>query len=156
MSRKKINYAIGDCFLIPLREGGFARGIIARMNNKGSVFGYFFGPQLSQEKEFCLDGIEPSKAILIGKFGDLGLLKKEWKIKLNLAGFDLSQWPMPQFFRKDLVSEKAWLSKYDEESFKFLSETPTTKENEHYFPYDRDMGYGAVEIRLTHQLKQSE
>jgi hypothetical protein len=41
------NYNEGDWFAVPLREGGFAIGVIARVmpRKEGVVLGYFFGPR---------------------------------------------------------------------------------------------------------------
>jgi Immunity protein 26 len=40
-------YSEGDWFAIPLRGGGFATGLIARMmpHREGVLLGYFFGPR---------------------------------------------------------------------------------------------------------------
>ncbi|MCI0527762.1 MAG: immunity 26/phosphotriesterase HocA family protein [Nitrospira sp.] len=81
MARRKINYSEGTCFAAPLRKGGFARGVVARMDGQGIVFGYFFGPQLSSMEETQVTSeLQSERAILCGRFGDLGLLKGEWKI----------------------------------------------------------------------------
>src|SRR5262249_16153212 len=41
----KINHAEGECLAIPLRDGGFAIGVVARANATGVLLGYFFGPR---------------------------------------------------------------------------------------------------------------
>lgn len=41
----KVNYREGDWFALPLREGGFAVGVIARANPEAALLGYFFGPR---------------------------------------------------------------------------------------------------------------
>jgi hypothetical protein len=45
MGSQKINYREGDWFAVPLRDGGYAVGLVARMDNRGGVLGYFFGPR---------------------------------------------------------------------------------------------------------------
>ena len=39
----KASYREGDWFAVPLRDGGYAAGLIARANPKGVLLGYFFG-----------------------------------------------------------------------------------------------------------------
>jgi hypothetical protein len=40
----KLPYSEGSVFLVPLRKGGYARGVVARASPKGKgLLGYFFG-----------------------------------------------------------------------------------------------------------------
>jgi len=154
MARRKINYKEGSCIAIPLREGGYARGIIARVDGKGGIFGYFFGPKFSsfEEIENC-SGLKCQDAILSGRFGDPGLLNDEWKVIGEYTSWDKTDWPMPAFIRIDESENRAWLSYYDEYDFSFIKEDEVSPELKDKYPYDRDMGYGAVEIRLTKLLR---
>ena len=44
----KLPYSEGSVFLVPLRNGGYARGVVARATGEGKgLFGYFFGPRLA-------------------------------------------------------------------------------------------------------------
>lgn len=45
MPRRKLNYGEGDWLAVPVRDGGLAVGVVARMDGKGGVVGYFFGPR---------------------------------------------------------------------------------------------------------------
>src|SRR5262249_24112871 len=102
----KLPYREGTVFLVPLRTGGYARGVVARSGPKGKVlFGYFFGPRLSVPEVNAL-ALDPSKAILRAMFGDLGLIKKEWPIVGWVDGWDRSRWPMPDFVRRDPSGKK--------------------------------------------------
>ena len=56
-------------------EGRFALGVVARSNGEGGVFGYFFGPRRSTLEQVTSRDAWPSRAILVGKFGDLGLIE---------------------------------------------------------------------------------
>ena len=41
----KLPYSEGSVFLVPLTDGGYARGVVARSGPKGKVlFGYILGP----------------------------------------------------------------------------------------------------------------
>ena len=151
---RKINYSEGDCLAVPLRSGGYARGIIARMDGKGGVLGYFFGPMFrSLEKIKDCSDLKADKAILVGRCGDLGLLNGEWKVIDRLSNWNKSEWPMPPFIRVDESESRAWLSYYDENDFSFIKEERVSPELVNAYPYDRDMGYGAVELRLTKRLE---
>jgi hypothetical protein len=72
-----INYTEGTCFYVPLRNGGFARGVVTRMDGNGGIFAYFFGPKLNQP-ENPFDHLQWRDSILSGRCGDLGLLKGAW------------------------------------------------------------------------------
>jgi hypothetical protein len=45
---RKLPDSEGDGFAVPLRDGGYAIGVVARMDRKGSVLGYFFGPRYDE------------------------------------------------------------------------------------------------------------
>ena len=60
MAKKKIfTCSEGDCFVFPLKDGGFARGVIARNDHAsdrpiGKLLGYFFR---TRSRPFCENGI---------------------------------------------------------------------------------------------------
>lgn len=153
MARNKKEYKEGSCIIIPLRTGGYARCIVARIDGKGGIFGYFFGPKYHSYDDIeDFSNLRYQDAILAGRFGDNGLINGTWKIIDELKNWNSSEWPMPAFIRVDEIDNRAWLSYYNENDFSFIREeevSPTIKDK---YPYDRDMGYGAVEIRLTKML----
>jgi len=149
---KKVNYSEGDCFYIPLRNGGYARGVVARMNGNGIIFGYFFGPKINHSADVSIDdGLSPKQAILSGQFGDLGLLNGEWGVVGKMPNWSRNKWPMPPFLRVDTGNSVGVLSTYDENSLKFESEQEIdlSQVDVENTPRDRVMGYGSVEIKLT-------
>lgn len=150
--RKKLLYQEGTSFAVPLRSGGYARGVIARANGEGGAFGYFFGPKIGSPEEATTEDMKPERAILVGMFGDLGLVKGKWPILGKLDGWKRSDWSMPPLIRISDNSIEAWLSYYDENTFAFLREEEVDPSLCDRYPYDRDMGYGAVEIRLSKLL----
>ena len=151
MPKKKINYREGSCFFVPLREGGFARGIVARCDGDGRLFAYFFGPKLAQPSD-DFGQLAPGDAVLCGLCGDRGLLEGEWPHEGVLDPWNRTSWPFPPLFREDESAGKAWLSHYDEDSLDFIREEAASPELRSEHPYDRLMGYGSVEIRLTKLL----
>jgi hypothetical protein len=149
-----INYGEGTCFFVPLYGGGFARGVVARLDGSGRVFAYFFGPKL-EEPSGGFNSLKPRDALLAGRFGDPGLLSGEWPLAGTLEGWSRDDWPLPAFYRADVDAKKAWLSYYDEDTLNCISEVPTELEQEPFYPYDRLMGCASVETRLTKLLATS-
>jgi hypothetical protein len=155
MNKKTQSYKEGDWFGVPLKDGGYAVGLIARKRRSGKVlFGYFFGPrrkQLSSPDE--LQDLTPADAILIGKFGDLSLYNGQWPIIGNAESWARNDWPMPPLVRIDEYAKKAWKVTYSEDDPSLMvQETPCHLKEAYRFPRDRLMGSGAVEIRLMHLL----
>lgn len=148
MKKKKRNYSEGDCIAVPLRDGGFGRVVVARMDNEGGIFGYFFGPKFSQTPE-SMEDIQVDKAVLIGFFGDPGIIGGEWRIIGALPKWSRSEWPLTPLYREDRKADKAWISTYDEKTLTILTEQPVPVGEGMDLPYDRLMGYGAAEIRLS-------
>lgn len=148
-----INYTEGTCFYLPLREGGFARGIVTRLSGDGLIYVYFFGPKLARAQG-AFDDARARDAVLSGICGDLGLIKGAWLLAGQLNEWSREEWPLPALYREDSEARRAWLSYYDDNTLKFVEEIPVDFEQEKYKmqPYDRVMGYGAAEIRLTKLL----
>ena len=111
----KLSYAEGSVFLIPLRKGGFGRGVVARSAPRGKVLlGYFFGPRLEAKARATLDGLGPEFAVARARFGDLGLINGDWPVIGKVANWDRTSWPMPDFVRREPISGKAWLVRYSD------------------------------------------
>lgn len=142
----------GTVFLVPLRDTGYATGVLAKASGEGHVFGYFFGPRVDSVADANIEGLRADEAILIGKFGDLELLRGNWPVVDSIAPWDPSMWPMTPLARIDESARKAWLSTYDEE-FNCVSEEEIDVDDAQRYPYDRMMGAGSVEIRLTKLLE---
>jgi hypothetical protein len=54
----KLPYSEGSVFVVPLRKGGCARGVIARASRRGRVIlGYFFGPRFASAAGVKLDDL---------------------------------------------------------------------------------------------------
>ncbi len=151
---KKINYSEGDCFSIPLREGGFARGVVARMDGNGIIFSYYFGPKIAKCADIHVGDLCPEQAVFYGQFGDLGLLNEEWKVIGRVPDWSRKKWPMPSFLRFDEGASTGFLSTYDEDSLECINEQEVelSRINVRDFSKDSVMGYGFVEIKLTKLL----
>ncbi|MCX5677329.1 MAG: immunity 26/phosphotriesterase HocA family protein [Planctomycetota bacterium] len=149
----KLPYTEGTVFLVPLRNGGYARGVVARASPEGKgLFGYFFGPRLPSPAAATLEGLDPERAVLRVVFGDLGLINGEWPILGTVLGWERSQWPMPDFVRRDpLGKRKPVLVRYsDTDPLRVEAEYPIEDDSD--LTPDSAYGYGAVEIKLTKLL----
>ena len=154
MPRKRLPYKEGDWFAVPLRDGGYALGLVARMNGKGSVLGYFFGPWREQcpTKEDT-QGLSSADAILVRLFGDLGLLEGKWPILGRSDLWDRADWPLPAFARIAVDKSRAWRVEYSEADInQVVREVPVNPNKVSHLPEDGLSGSGALEIRLTQLL----
>jgi hypothetical protein len=122
---------------------------VARTGAKGKVLlGYFFGPRIESIDAIALDDLNPFRAALRIRFGDLGLINGAWPILGKIPNWNRTKWPMPEFVRKDPLCGKAWLvRRSDTNPGQIDSESPTDFDC-HLQP-DSLSGYGAVEITLT-------
>lgn len=150
MARIKLNYREGTWFAVPLQTTGYAVGLVARMDGKGCVFGYFFGPKRdvppSPDK---LQDLDPKHAAWIGQFGDLGLIENEWPIICQTEGWEREKWPLPPFVRVDELSNTGFISFYSDEDLDYLREEICHPDLASKYPEDVMSGSGAVEIKLT-------
>ena len=161
--RKLLPYKEGDLFCVPLRTNGYAIGIIARVANTGKILlGYFFGPkriQISNQVDEEMCKLRPEDAILIGLFGDLGIINKEWPIIGGFTNWNSNKWPMPPFSQIDPISGENKLyviSEYDLYTIEKVIKFSNNVDNSCLIAYPDHclMGYGAVEIRLTKLLQE--
>jgi hypothetical protein len=96
------SYGEGDWFAVPLREGGFAVGVIARAmpHKEGILLGYFFGPRRDDVPTLDeLKSLSASDAVLVDRFGHLGLVRGTWPLLGRIDGWDRGAWPTPAFGR---------------------------------------------------------
>jgi len=147
-------YSEGSVFFVPLRNGGYARGVVARASSEGGIlFGYFFGPRLESMDGSDFDDMKPTKSILRLRFGDLGLINGEWPIRNGISNWNRAEWPMPDFVRRDpLGRRKPVIVRYSDTD-------PSRVDCEFCAVDDKNLagdfmsGYGAIEIKLTKILE---
>lgn len=144
-------YTEGDWFAVPLRTSGFALGIIARANPKGALLGYFFGPR-RQDQPGLADstGLRPDQAVLVGRFGHLGIRGGSWPLLGQEPGWDRSAWPSPIFVRYEELTGRTFHVRYDDaDPTRVIGETLVNPCPAEQGPKDGLMGAGFVELRLT-------
>lgn len=152
--KKAIRHEDGTWFGIPLRNGGFGTGVIARHSPDGSILlAYLFGPKRKEVPSLAeVSKLSPQDALKVIRVGALGLVDGSWPTIGRVASWQREDWPMPQFVRRDDLSEKAWLVTYSDGD-------PNDVIEEQSVPFDitnveRDAlhGAGAAEIVLTRLL----
>lgn len=150
----KVDAHEGDWFAVPLREGGWAVGVVSRANPEGVLFGYFFGPRHTEVP--VLDDVvslTTADAVLVGKFGYLGLRKGNWPILGRLSGWDRTTWPLPALVRCEELTGRSFKVVYDDhDPNKLLREEPIAAGVPEQGPKDGLMGAGFVEKVLTSAL----
>jgi len=156
--RRKLQYEEGDCFLIPLNNDGYARGVVARMNGKGGVFGYFFGPRIADIKGIGSDGCEnPAGAIMIGHFEDNGFKAGNWHVISKVPNWSRVSWPMPPSVHAPNKNAKFGnVILYDENSLEMIKhrEVNLSELDRDKFVAGGKMGFQFVESKLSRFLAQ--
>lgn len=150
----KLPYSEGSVFLVPLKDGGYARGVVARISPDGKVLlGYFFGPRLVSNTAVAMNDLRSTDARLRIRFGDLGLINGAWVVCGEIPNWNRSEWPFPDFLRRDPLGKlKPVQVRYFDmdplrvESERFVDDDPGLATNSLY-------GYEAVEIELNKLLR---
>jgi hypothetical protein len=150
----RINYREGDWFAVPLRGGGFAVGLIARANPGGVLLGYFFGPRRSEAPaREDLAALRPGDAVLVRKFGHLGIVQGKWPLLGQLDGWDRRDWPTPVFVRYEELTGRSFRVFYDDDDpNRVLREEQISPGMAEQAPKDGLMGPGFTEGALTRLL----
>ena len=154
--RYKINYAEGDCFAVPLCDGGFARGVIARMNKKGVVLGYFFGPKILKITDiYITPDMIPANCIDASFFGHLGLVTNEWTVIGKIAPWIRGDWPIPIYGFIDPIWKKWGELRYTSEKDLLTSVFQRVSVEEASLHLQNGLsGSKAVEIYLNKLLRE--
>lgn len=155
--RKKKVHSEGDWFAVPLENGQFATGLLARLSPSGIALGYFFGPSRDRPGEMAgLELLTPEDAVLVGRFGDLSLQDKTWPVTGRVDPWVPRSWPMPVLIRHQLLTGLVLKVFYDDSDPQvWLRTEPVTQGEELDGPEDGMMGAGFVEARLSRLLDAS-
>jgi hypothetical protein len=150
-------YSEGAWFAVPLRDRGFAVGVVARSmpHREGVILGYFYGPRRRRVPDLAeLKGLTHSAPVLVERFGDLGLVSGDWPLIGRFGQWSRNSWPLPAFGRYEELTGRAFEVVYDEnDPNKVVSEKLIDKAGLAALPPDRLAGSGAIEIRLSRRLR---
>jgi hypothetical protein len=149
---KRLPYEDGDCFAVPLRNGGYGVGLVARHDGRGGVVGYLFGPRTDEIPTLDdVAGLRARDAVRVVRFGDLGLVRGKWPILGRLDGWLAEDWPLPDFGRRGLDGTFRVIYSTDHLAGPALEERISDHECNR-LPRDALSGAGAVERVLTSLL----
>jgi hypothetical protein len=151
-AKSELPYKEGDWFAVPLTDGGYGLGRVARMNGQGHVLGYFFGPRRRDiPTEEDARGLTAADAVLVAQFGDLALLEGTWPILPSGEPWNREDWPMPVFGTRAAGIPRR--RRYDESTFRFLGEVRAPLEEVRRLPEDLFYGSVALEVTLSRLLR---
>jgi hypothetical protein len=152
MSRR---YREGDWFAVPLDQGGYGVGCIARANPDGILLGYFFGPARTAVPNLSeLSSPSIADAVLVCRFGHLGLRQGTWPLIGAIASWDRRQLPIPEFGRMEELSGRAFAVQYrDDDIGKVENERQISINELAPLPSDGLFGAVAVEKMLSNLLR---
>jgi hypothetical protein len=142
-SMKKLPYIEGDIFALPLEQGGYALGVVARASKLGkTLLGYFFARCLeSVPRSEDVQDLLPGSAIWKVRFGDLYLMSGRWPIVGHVGNWHRIEWPMPKFLRTDPLTGRAKVISYkDDDPNRSCREEAVHGD---YSGLERDGTYGA-------------
>jgi hypothetical protein len=153
---RKLPYREGTWFAVPLETGGYGVGIVARMDGKGGIFAYFFGPKLAAVP--ALAAVRPkrkSEAVWLCQLGDLGFLEGNWAVIGKCGDWRREEWPLPPFIHVDVVSGETRMRRYTDD-LRASSDEPCSADLAAEYPRDGVFGYRAAESRFTRILDELE
>jgi hypothetical protein len=101
---------------VPLETGGFTPVLVARVSKQpGVLLGYCFPIQGDLRQ---LDGelktLSPKDAVVIARFGELGVIEGRWPVLAEASGWVRECWPTPFFSRREEFTGRMWLIEYDD------------------------------------------
>lgn len=153
----RIRYREGDLFAVPLDDGGYAAGLAARSNQQGVVLGYFFGrrfadlPEVDQFAELTSED-----AVVVERFGDLGLIQESWPVLGQMPGWRRGDWPMPAFSRAELLTGRLLRVEYsDDDPNSLLREVEVASSEFEQLAEDGLAGFEFMQERLSRLLPVS-
>jgi hypothetical protein len=138
---------------VPLPNGGFGIGMLARMDGRGIALGYFFGRRhATVPAAEALNHLRTADSILVAMFGDLGLRRGDWLVIGHADGWRPEQWPVPVFGRIDEYANKARRAEYDDQRLEIVSDTRIDVAIARTLPRDGLVGFTGIENWLGHTL----
>jgi hypothetical protein len=144
----------GLWFAVPLRQPGYAVGLVARVDARHQAAGYFFGPLRKDVPRLEeLARLQSEDAVSSGLFVDLWLKDSKWPALGRTASWNRAEWPMPFLGSRDGATERHVRVQRSQDDFsKFCLVEPVSSKVWSTLPEDGVMAPGVVEIILTNLL----
>jgi Immunity protein 26 len=147
----------GNVVSIPLTDGRFAVGVLARVETARprkpyGIFVYFFGPYLSSDiSQNRISALESSKAILCLKTSALDIYREIWKTVGRIEPWDRKAWPLPELFQNNLGSNIFYKVRLDERDL--VTQTQRTRMlNDGGLTTNDLYGSGAAQVELSKKM----
>lgn len=152
----KLPYREGSCFSLPLRDYGYALGVVARAGRRGGLLVYLFGPRRDAPPgPDDVASLKPNQALKRIRCGDLRLIRREWQVIGEVPNWNREEWPMPYFIWREEGTRRARLIQYSESDLtKIEKEMPVPPEITG-FEQNSLFGAGAVELFMTRVLSEN-
>jgi hypothetical protein len=154
----KLTYKEGDWFAVPLGDGTFLAGRVARATKKGKVIlGYFFGSVFPSVPSIeVVSELRPEAAIWVTRFGDLGLIRGEWPV-IGQGSWDRATWAIPVFVSHNILRGRSFGRTYsDADPGAMVHESPISSQEAEGMWEDGVAGAGFVVTRLKRLVKEGE
>lgn len=100
MKQKKIE---GSIFLVPLLNGGYTLGLVARHYKHGTLFYFFKEKYATKIEKIPIEAIRKDNILWVKQGGDGAFIKHTWPILGVLPKWDKDEWPIPVFKTKDIL-----------------------------------------------------
>jgi Immunity protein 26 len=146
-----VTYHEGDWFVVPLAREGHCLGLVARTSSRkdGVVLGYFFGPWVEKRPDLGQTiGLSPAKAILVARFGHLGLVSGTWALLGRNADWNRERWPMPTFGRRTSLGATYQVDYSDTDALQSTRTTRVDASEIDGLPHDGVAGVEFIQKRL--------
>ncbi len=154
---RKFPYREGTWFAVPLRDRGYAVGLVARKDPRGGILGYFFGPRRQSIPRMAdVENLRADGAVLVARAGDLGLVEGTWPRIGDMLPWKREEWPLPAFGEAEFFTGRARRVRYSDDNLLRPSSVEAASPSEAEGLASGDLyGAGAVEIELTKLLSEA-
>ncbi len=150
--RKRTPLREGDCFAVPVDDGGYGMVVLARVPDDGSVLGYFFGPWSEDIPSGShINSLKPTKAICIWKVSEVGLEEGRWPKIGAFEDWDRASWPVPLFYSEGY----SYLRGYND-NLDCISERRIPRREGRSYEPDLSRGHLAAGYQLSLKLQGLE
>ena len=153
MKTKRIIAKEGDVIAIPLNQGGYGIGLVAR-TNKRTMLGYFFNNVYQTVPTDILPGeINEKNVVLVAKFSSLGIEDGTWPILARFSNFTKTGWPIPVFKMQHALTGKYFAIIYEEDLLNEKSRHLVTGQEASLLFEHGSHGYISLENALSKLLR---